>query len=319
LNHAYAGPYIRAVTDPNDRPQSGGDQPELSIDAMYESLLKQVESQKKAASPSAAATAVSRSTPMEDKRLPQQLNGIGAGAGPGAGMAVGAGAGTNAETSTNQRSKNAWGRNVLILLVIAAVAYGYVHFRHPFSSATTADPLPSRSAHPTVAPVPAITVAQAFAATVPGPNGETYTLVGARKLTSCVEPDMVETYLAGLLTQSDGCAGAIAALYGDGAENEFTVAVFTLDDPADVISIETTLAMNPTDYEVGALAPPPSSGLAVLSATSGVVQAFTGVSHALVIGVAQWSDGRSADFNDLETLLQPLQQAVTLKASAAKS
>ena len=270
---------------------------------MYESLLREVENSRKA--PSAGGVNGTRLTP--DGRIPPRP------AAPGASPSSGVGAGAPAK----QHPKNAWGRNILILIVMAAVAYGYVHFRHPFSATATAGPTPSHSSRATVARVPAITTAQAFPASVPGTGGETYRLVGAVKLTSCTEPDMVETYLAGLLTQSNGCAGAVTALYGDAAKNEFTVVVFTLDDPSDVLSIDTTLAMDPTDYEVGAISPPPSSGLADLSATSGLVQAFGGASHALVIGVAQWSDGHSSDYNALEALLQPLQEAVTDRVGTA--
>jgi hypothetical protein len=297
--------YIRAVKDPDERPQSGEEQPELSIDAMYEALLRDVEGQKNPGPPAAAAAA-NRSVPVPPQR-PAPGPGV-AGASPDQGTSSG----------PQQRPKNAWGRNILILVVIIAAAYGYVHYRHPFAAKPAASPThPAGSASPTGTHVPAITVAHAFPSTVPGQNGETYKLVGGVKLTSCSEPDMVEPYLAGLLAQSGGCAGAVAALYGDGAKNEFTIVVFTLDNPADAMSITATLTTDPADYQIGAIVPPDSSGLAALPAPSGLVQAFSGASHALVIGVAQWSDGRSSDFNTLESLLQPLQQAVTTRAGTA--
>jgi hypothetical protein len=64
------------------------------------------------------------------------------------------------------------------------------------------------------------------------------------------------------------------------------------------------------DFEVGAQAPPPSSGLRTLSPNSTMIQAFTGSGRAMVAALGQWSDGRSTNLQALDDRLSPLQDAI---------
>jgi hypothetical protein len=89
-----------------------------------------------------------------------------------------------------------------------------------------------------------------------------------------------------------------------------------MKDPADAVHLVTTLGSHPTDYEVGVLLPPAGSGLKSLPADSGLVQSFAGTGRLAVVGLAQWSDGRSADYQALVDRLQPLIGAVTKTAGA---
>jgi hypothetical protein len=85
-------------------------------------------------------------------------------------------------------------------------------------------------------------------------------------------------------------------------------------DEADAVHLITELGADPTDYEVGVLTPPAGSGLRTLPADSGLVQSFAGYGRLLVVGMAQWSDGRSADYQDLVERLTPLLNRVTKAA-----
>ncbi|GAA1959583.1 hypothetical protein [Kitasatospora viridis] len=127
-----------------------------------------------------------------------------------------------------------------------------------------------------------------------------YTLVADKALPSCVERDTTGPTLAGLLTQSAGCTELDIALYRDQAGDQFNLALFRMKDPTDCPHIIDALASDPTDYEVGAEVPPDSSGLRTLPADSGMVQAFESYGTSLMVGLGQWADGHSGDFNTLE-------------------
>ena len=66
------------------------------------------------------------------------------------------------------------------------------------------------------------------------------------------------------------------------------------------------------------LRPPKGSGLAELSATSGIIQEFASSGHYLGVFMAQWSDGRAADYASLQKLLDPLQKAVSATMNAER-
>ena len=155
----------------------------------------------------------------------------------------------------------------------------------------------------------AVTPGQAFPATVPG-----YTRVASAADRSCTGTDSVGPTLAGMIAQGHGCLGLDFGLYKDSANNEYDLAVFTMKDPADAIAVVSSLSAAPTDFQVAVQAPPKGSGLRALPADSGLVQAFSSYGHLVVVGMAQWSDGRSGDFQQLEDKLSPLLGAVTKHA-----
>jgi hypothetical protein len=211
-----------------------------------------------------------------------------------------------------------WPRNLTIAVIIGALTVGVVEMmRHnglhgaPTASAANGTPSVTRSASGSASAVSQIPVSRLFPRTVQGANGTVYTLVTAGPLNSCVNSDMVAAALAGLFAQSKGCLGGEGALYKDAAKDQFNMTVFTLEDPADVVSILTELSMDPNNFEVGALEPPAGSGLAVLSATSGIIQQFASSGHYLGVFMAQWSNGRAADYGSLQKLLDPLENAVS--------
>jgi len=223
-----------------------------------------------------------------------------------------------------------WLRNTVIAVVAGALTVGVVETlqhtgSHSAPAAAAADVTPSPTQDAGVAAsaatgaatgvatgaVSQIPVSQLFPQTVRGAGGTTFTLVTAGPLNSCTNSDMVGPTLAGLFAQSDGCLGGEGALYKDSAKDQFNMTVFTLKNPADVVGILTDLSMNLDDFEVGALQPPAGSGLTALSATSGIIQQFGSSGHYLGVFMAQWSDGRAADYGSLQQLLNPLQSAVT--------
>ncbi|MEY9963083.1 hypothetical protein ABIA33_001109 [Streptacidiphilus sp. MAP12-16] len=157
----------------------------------------------------------------------------------------------------------------------------------------------------------AVTPAQAFPAAIAG-----YTRVADVADRSCTGADSVGPTLAGLITQGHGCLGLDFGLYKDSLNNEYDLAVFTMKDPVDAISIVSTLSADPTNYQVAVQVPPTGSGLRSLPADSGLVQAFTSYGHLVVVGMAQWSDGHSTDFQRLENQLSPLLTAVAKQAES---
>jgi hypothetical protein len=243
--------------------------------------------------------------------------------------------GTAARTTKSAReqggNRRVWPRNAVIAVIVGALVLAVVETNlqgeshaaasnqpQATSTSTAATPTSSPSAAAGVAADALIPVAQLFPATVRGSNGTTYTLVQSGELADCIKTDMVGATLAGLFAQSKGCVGGEGALYKDAAKDEFNVTVFTLKDPADVVQIVTDLSMDLSDFEVATLVPPAGSGLAALPATSGIIQQFGSAGNRLGVFMAQWADGRAADYADLQKLLTPLQTALaqTLAADA---
>ncbi|MET9604258.1 hypothetical protein ABZZ17_04225 [Streptomyces sp. NPDC006512] len=157
---------------------------------------------------------------------------------------------------------------------------------------------------------PMIPLADAFPAEVPDGAGGTYTKVGAATLGSCPEPGAMGPRLAGLIEASAGCVGEQVALYKDARDNQFNLALFTMKDPQDTVTLVFELSRAFDDYQVAAQGPPPGSGLPTLPADSGMVQSFAGDGRVMVVGMGQWSDGRTADYQQLVDRLKPLQDAV---------
>jgi hypothetical protein len=177
--------------------------------------------------------------------------------------------------------------------------------------ASAAPARPAKSAAPSTAPASMVTADQAFPAHVDG-----YTKVKQSGGPNCTGSGMVGPGLTALIDRSKGCRGVVGALYKDASNNEYTIVAFGMKDPADAVHLVTTLGSHPSDYEVGVLLPPAGSGLKSLPADSGLVQSFAGTGRLAVVGLAQWSDGRSADYQALVDRLQPLIGAVTKTAGA---
>ncbi|MFJ6382415.1 hypothetical protein ACIQI7_20720 [Kitasatospora sp. NPDC092039] len=239
-----------------------------------------------------------------------------------------------------------WPRNLALALVAGAVAAGALTLLRPdgdedgapAAAAPSASGAPSGAAAfaiPSAAVTPSASAAQVsaapaaassdasaaaasllpldqlFPAQVKAAGGEVYTRVGSTVMKSCVEPDSVGPRLIGMIRASKGCLGEQIALYTDSARNQYNLAVFTMADPKETVHLVTTLSMAFDDYQVGAQAPPPASGLAALPPDSGMVQMFSGAGRAMVAGLGQWSDGRATDYQTLvDRHLKPLQDAV---------
>ncbi|MFG2693036.1 hypothetical protein [Kitasatospora sp. NPDC048407] len=137
-----------------------------------------------------------------------------------------------------------------------------------------------------------------------------FTLVAAVQNPSCTGPDTVGATLAGMIAQGKGCLGVDLALYKDADGNQYNLALFTMKDPVEALHLVTFLAGNADTYQVAVQLPPKDSGLRELPADSGLVQNFGSYGHGMLVGMAQWSDGRTADFNKLADRLKPLTDAV---------
>jgi hypothetical protein len=225
----------------------------------------------------------------------------------------------NPESPEPSRPKRAWPRNLALAVIAGAVTAAVVQYQHTHTrpvAAAAAPSAPARKAAPAVAPkkgevvLPEPAIGRIFPASVTGSGGTVYTRVGTATIPSCTDADMVGPTLAGMIVQSKGCVGMEVALYKDAAKDQFNLAVFTMKDPVDAVTIMGALAADPTDYEVGTEAPPPGSGLPTLSATSGLVQSFAGADNVMTVAVGQWSDGRSSDYEQLENLTAPLMTSV---------
>ncbi|MFE6056590.1 hypothetical protein ACFQ6N_38110 [Kitasatospora sp. NPDC056446] len=137
-----------------------------------------------------------------------------------------------------------------------------------------------------------------------------YTLVAGVARSNCTGPDTVAPTLAGLITQGHGCLGVDLALYKDAEGNQYNVAVFTMADQGDGAQLVSFLGSHADSFQVAVHVPPTDSGLRRLPADSGRVQGFAAYGHGVVVGSAQWSDGRTADLDKLSDQLSPLTDAV---------
>lgn len=137
-----------------------------------------------------------------------------------------------------------------------------------------------------------------------------YTLVAGLARPNCTGPDTVAPTLAGLITQGHGCLGVDLALYKDAEGNQYNVALFTMADQGDGVHLVNFLASHADSFQVAIHVPPTDSGLRPLPANSGRVQNFASYGHGVVVGSAQWSDGRTADLDKLSDHLSPLTDAV---------
>ncbi|MFJ1709694.1 hypothetical protein [Kitasatospora sp. NPDC088346] len=223
--------------------------------------------------------------------------------------------------------KRVWPRNLALTLCAAALAFlvlkvvrpsdGESTASAPVSAAATspaaASTAPSPSASPSAAAAdrPAVPLDQAFPTEIKDAAGGVYTRLGAAVLASCVEPDSVGPRLIAMIKQGKGCVSQQVALYKDAQNNQFNVSLFTMRDPKDSVHLVTQLSLAFDDYEVGAQAPPPSAGLPVLPADSGMIQTFAGVNRVMIVALGQWADGRVADYQKLTDRTSPLADAVS--------
>ncbi|MFJ4777277.1 hypothetical protein [Streptomyces sp. NPDC088762] len=220
------------------------------------------------------------------------------------------------------RPKRAWPLNTALVLVAVGAAFGVLKLTDASPQDKTPAPGPAKAAAaaPSAVPTraapdarPMIPLAEVFPAEVKGGSGAAFTRLGSVVMESCTEPDGVGPRLAALIEDSAGCVGEQVALYKDAQNNQFNLAVFTMKDPQDTVKLVTELAMAFNDYQVAVQGPPPGSGLKSLPADSGLVQAFTGHGRVMVVAMGQWSDGRTADFQQLVDRMGPLQKEVSKK------
>jgi hypothetical protein len=295
----------------------GGSEPDPDFDAQFAKLIREVEAGRPAAVHEPSARARMLQQKWRDQPPPTT---------PWRGEAPTLGDAT-AEASRARKAKyrriyhggRAWARNLVIALIICALVFAVVETRRQDRSTSASNgPQVTETSSPTASSAAShlaanalIPVGQLYPKTVAGANGTTYRLVQAGNLADCIKSDMVGATLAGLFAQSKGCVGGEGALYQDAAKDQFDIIVFTLQDPADAVRIVTDLSMDPTDFEVATLLPPAGSGLKELSATSGIIQQFTSDGNRVGVFMAQWADGRAADYSALQGLLTPLQDAVT--------
>lgn len=207
-----------------------------------------------------------------------------------------------AERAASARRRGRWPIFGVILCCLTAIAGIAALLFWPTPPAKRSASLPvSASPSPGVTPIP-LTV---FPEQIQG-----YTRVATAADANCTGLNHVAAPLGEMISQSHGCAGLDLAMYKDADNNRYNLVLFTMNDPMDAIHLVTTLSSNPADYEVAVQPPPADSGLQALPADSGLVQAFSGYDHAMLVGMAQWSDGRNSDYQKLVDKLTPLTNAV---------
>ncbi|MFF9647305.1 hypothetical protein [Kitasatospora aureofaciens] len=186
-----------------------------------------------------------------------------------------------------------------------------------------AAPAPASAAAPAPTSVaaehPPIPLDQVFPAEVKTASGAVYARVASAALPSCTERDSVAPALIAMIRAGKGCVAEQVALYKDAQDDQFNLAVFTMKDPLDAFDLVTQLSRDFEDFEVGAQAPPPASGLRTLPPDSGMVQAFGSGGRGMVAALGQWADGRSTDRQQLVDRLTPLHDAVAKTVFAYES
>ncbi|MFF2080095.1 hypothetical protein ACFVXG_35710 [Kitasatospora sp. NPDC058162] len=143
-----------------------------------------------------------------------------------------------------------------------------------------------------------------------------YTRVSAEARASCTSTDTVAATLAGLITQSQGCLGVELALYKDADGNQYNLGLLTLKDQGDLAHVMTVLGSHPESRQVAIHLAPKDSGLRPLPLDSPFVQGFSAYGHSMLVGSAQWSDGRGSDLDQLSKLLARLTNAVITNVPA---
>ncbi|MFJ1792755.1 hypothetical protein [Kitasatospora griseola] len=227
-------------------------------------------------------------------------------------------AGQQQQPSAARRRPGRWLVLPAAAVLLAAVG-GVAYLTRPSERepAVTAAPAPSVTA---TAPASAASASAGAAAGVPSAaipltvfpeQVQGYTLVAKSANPGCTGSDIVGPSLAGLITQGHGCLGVDLALYKDADGNQYNLALFTMKDPMDGVHLVNVLAEHAESYQVAVQLPPEGSGLRQLPADSPCVQGFAVADHGMLIGMAQWSDGRAVDFNTLAARLKPLTSAVT--------
>ncbi|MFJ4677971.1 hypothetical protein [Kitasatospora sp. NPDC088783] len=242
-----------------------------------------------------------------------------------------------AQQAARQAARQQWpprrrSRHRLLLLSAAALlaaAGAWAYALGPLHPEPAAAPAPSATSAPAAASAAATAApAGSPAATTAAPAGSSggpgaaiplsvfpkqvqgYSLVADVANPDCTGPDTVAPTLAGLITQSHGCLGVDLALYRDADGNQYDLALFTMKDPADIPHLLMLLGTDAENYQVAVQLPPEGSGLRALPADSGLVQDFSAYGRGMLVGMAQWSDGRTADFGRLSERLAPLTRAV---------
>ncbi|MFH9347544.1 hypothetical protein [Kitasatospora sp. NPDC017646] len=226
------------------------------------------------------------------------------------------------------RPKRVWPRNAALALGTAALTLlGFKLLQPAADTAAPAAAAPLAALTPTAAagtPAsaagrPPIPLDQVFPAEVKTASGTVYTRVASAALPSCTEQDSVAPALIAVIKAGKGCVGEQVALYKDAQDDQFNLALFTMKDPMEAVDLVTRLSMHFEDFEVGAQAPPPASGLRTLPPDSGMVQAFSSAGRAMLVSLGQWSDGRATDRQQLVDLLTPLQNPVIKTVFAYES
>jgi hypothetical protein len=92
--------------------------------------------------------------------------------------------------------------------------------------------------------------------------------VAALTMPSCTQPDSVGPRLIEMINESKGCVGEEIALDKDGHDNQSNLAVLTMNDPQNTLRHK----------------------------------------RAMVVGLGQWSDGRTSDYQKLVDRLEPAPQ-----------
>ncbi|MBF9072840.1 hypothetical protein [Streptacidiphilus fuscans] len=219
--------------------------------------------------------------------------------------------------------KRDWPRNLALALAAAALTFFVFKVVQPAPDTTDSRAGGTATATASVAGAaaadrPQIPLAQAFPAEVSA-GGAVYTKVGTATMGSCTQPDSVGPRLIAMIKEGKGCVGEQIALYKDKQDDHFNLAIFTMKDPKDTVRLVTELTMAFDDFEVGAQAPPPASGLRTLPQDSSMVQAFIGNGRAMVAALGQWSDGRATDLQALEDRVSALQEAIGKNVFAYES
>ncbi|MFJ1758541.1 hypothetical protein [Kitasatospora sp. NPDC088134] len=137
-----------------------------------------------------------------------------------------------------------------------------------------------------------------------------YMLVSTTVEQDCSGPETAGPTLAGLIARSHGCIGVARALYKDVAGNRYDLGLFVMREQLDAFDLINGLSRDLANPQLVPQAPPEGSGLRALPAGSGAVQALSSYGPLALVGTAQWSDGRTADLNDLVGHLTPLTGAV---------
>ncbi|MDI2132834.1 hypothetical protein [Yinghuangia seranimata] len=147
------------------------------------------------------------------------------------------------------------------------------------------------------------------------PSGEVFQLVDVTTVPDC--RGMMSPELADVVDQGHGCAQLLMGLFTDPTHSkQITVSVLSMRKADDAIMLFGMMSMDPFTYQLGAIDPPPGSGIPAPPRTAPGDFARVVSVRSLVASAWMWTDGRNTGEEELGKNGRDLLGVVSAKVDA---